>query len=162
MEITISSRQVLLPEFAWFHGLLMQAGCPDLEILLFSKCFCPGGAGSYLPQRALCFPGPSVGKGRRICLACALPGMVMPMLPAHSPASRTLRTLDFKPFRGFDLICSKCCCLMRGENSSRNSFAMAAKKQQKLQNKQNLQGPGSRIDFRNSALLSDKKNCPRR
>lgn len=138
LEITISSRQVLLPEFAWFCGLLMQAACPDLETLLFSKCFCPGGAGSCLPRRALCFPSPSVSEGRRICLACALPGVVMLMLPAHSPASRTLCTLDFKEFQGFDLICSKCCCMMHSGNGSRNSLAMAAKKQPKLQNKQNL------------------------
>lgn len=97
LEITISSRQVLLPEFAWVGGLLMQAGCPDLETLLFSKCFCLGGAGSCL-RRALCFPSPSVSEARRMCLACAPPGMVMPLLPAHRPASRTLHALDFKPF----------------------------------------------------------------
>lgn len=38
---------------------------------------------------------------------------------------------------------------------------MTAQKQSKLQNRQNLQETGSRIDFRNSALLSDKKICPR-
>lgn len=83
-------------------------------------------------------------------------------LPAHSPAGWTLRTLDLKEFRGFDLICGKCCCMMHGGNGSRNSLAMAAKKQPKLQNKQNLQGTGNRIDFRNSALLSHKKHYPGR
>ncbi|KAM9614596.1 uncharacterized protein ACIBXB_021527 [Morphnus guianensis] len=39
---------------------------------------------------------------------------------------------------------------------------MAAKKQPKLQNKQNLQGTGNRIDFRNSALLSHKKKLSRK
>lgn len=28
----------------------MQAGCPDLETLLFSNCFCPGGAGLCVSQ----------------------------------------------------------------------------------------------------------------
>lgn len=83
-------------------------------------------------------------------------------LPAHSPASRTLRTLDFKELRGFDLICGKCCCMKHSGNGSRNSLAMAAKKQPKLQKKQNLKGTGNRVDFRNSALLSHKKTLSRK
>lgn len=155
MEITISSRQVLLSEFYLFRGLFMQAGGPDLETLLFSKGFCPGEAGSWLPQRVL-FLKPLRSKGRRIC-ACHLCHCDVNAACPQSCKPQTLCTLDFKPFQDFNLICSKCCCSAHGENGSRNCLAVAAKKQPKLQNKQNLQGTGSRINFRNSDLPLIKK-----
>lgn len=57
MEITISSRQVLLPEFAWCPGLFMQAGCPDLETALF-QVFLPWGSREMPAMTGSVFPKP--------------------------------------------------------------------------------------------------------
>lgn len=154
LEITIFSRQVLLSALSWFYGLFMQAGSSDLETLLFSWAFALSKYGAGFHKEL--FPRPFRSKGWRIC-ACFLCHWDVNSVCPQSCKPQTLCTLDFKPFQDLDLICSKCCCSARGENGSRNCLAVAAKKQPKLQNKQNLQGTGSRINFRNSALPLIKK-----
>lgn len=140
----------LLSEFSWVYGLCMQAGGPDLETVLLrglgNRTLC----GSQLPACSGQKPMEK-SKGWRIRACCLCHWDVNSVCP-QSCKPQTLCTLDFKPFQDLDLICSKCYCSTQGENGSRNCLAVAAKKQPKLQNKQNLQGTGSRINFRNSAL----------
>lgn len=106
------------------------------------------GAGFH---KGFCSPSPSGVKAGGF-VPCHLCHCDVNAACPQSSKPQTLCTLDFRPFQDFDLICSKCSCSTHEENGSRNCLAVAAKKQPKLQNKQNLQGTGSRINFRNSAL----------
>lgn len=81
------------PQISWHRGPLLQAGCPNLEALFLSKCFCLGEQGALsfsVPswRRQEIFAFPSRGHWWLVA-ACAQPWEPEP--------SRTLCTWGFTP-----------------------------------------------------------------